>query len=29
VHIKEKTAEKALKITQNHPDFHHRKPWGW
>jgi len=29
MHIKEKGTEKALKITRNHPDFHHRKPWGW
>lgn len=26
VHIKEKSTEKALKITQNPPDFFHRKP---
>jgi len=24
--IKEKTTEKALKMTQNHSDSHHRKP---
>jgi len=28
VHIKEKTTEKALKITKNYPDFHHRQPGG-
>ena len=29
MHIEEKTTEKALKITHNHPDFCHRKPYMW